>query len=299
MRRLATAILLAALIAGCGGSEPSGGGTDPPQFDAERAFADLTAQVAIGPRPSGGAAAERTARLIEDRLRDAGSSDVRVQRPYANVVGTIEGSTPGVVVVGAHYDTKDAIEGFVGANDGASGVAVLLELARTLPRPMPGPAVELVAFDAEEARGERAFERDGTRGSQQFVDYARDGGRQGSPPLDQIKAMVLFDMVGDCDLRIALEEFSDQGLYNRFADAARTLSGGPAPFEGRTGGILDDHVPFVSAGVPSVDLIDFDYGSGPAPGGWWHTPQDTPERVCPESLNAVGEAALRAIPEIR
>lgn len=299
MRALATTILLAVLVAGCGDSEPAGGTADAGQFDAERAFADLTAQVEIGPRPSGSPAAERTARLIEGRLRDAGATDVQVQRPYANVVGTIPGSGPGVVVVGAHYDTKDGIPGFVGANDGASGVAVLLELARTLPNPAPGPAIELVAFDAEEARGERAFERDGARGSEQFVEYSQAGGEQGSPPLDEIRAMVLFDLVGDCDLEIPVEEFSDQGLYNRFADAARELTGGPAPFEGRAGGILDDHVPFVGAGVPSVDLIDFDYGPGPTPGAYWHTPEDSLDKVCPESLNAVGEAALRAIPEIR
>ena len=85
------------------------------------------------------------------------------------MLGTIPGFRPGTVVVGAHYDTKDAIPGFVGANDGASGVAVLLELARTLPRPLPGPSVQLVAFDAEEARGDRDFEPDGTRGSRQYV----------------------------------------------------------------------------------------------------------------------------------
>ena len=130
---------------------------------------------------------------------------------------------PGTVVVGAHYDTKDAIPGFVGANDGASGVAVLLELARALPRRLAGPSVQLVAFDAEEARGDRDFERDGTRGSRQFVDYARAGGEQGSPPLAEIRAMVLFDMVGDCDLQIPHEQNSDQDLYALFAVAAAEL----------------------------------------------------------------------------
>ena len=299
MRRLATAILTAALLVGCGGPEKQSTTAGGGDFDARRAFADLEAQVRIGPRPAGSPAAERTARWIEHRLRAAGASKVEVQRPYANVVGTVEGSTSGVVVVGAHYDTKDAIPGFVGANDGASGVAVLLELARALPRPLPGPSAKLVAFDAEEARGDRPFERDGSRGSRQFVDYAREGGGHGSPPLDGVRAMILFDMVGDCDLRIPLESYSDRDLYDAFAVAASDLTGSSAPFEGRTGPILDDHVPFRVVGVPSVDLIDFDYGPGPAPGAWWHTPEDTLEHVCAASLDAVGEAALRAIPKLR
>jgi Zn-dependent M28 family amino/carboxypeptidase len=264
-------------------------------FDASRAFEDLRSQVEIGPRPSGSPGARETVRLIERRLAQAGIDEVVVQRPYANVIGTLAGSEPGVVVVGAHYDTKTGIPGFVGANDGASGVAVLLELARTLPQPLPGPSVQLVFFDAEEARGDRPFELDGTRGSRQYVEYA-DRGRQGSAPLDQIRAMVLFDMVGDCDLQIPLEANSDEGLHALFADAAVETAN---PFEGTTGPISDDHLPFLEAGVPAVDLIDFDFGPGPTPGAWWHTPEDTLDKVCPESLDAVGEAALAAIPEIR
>ena len=148
------------------------------------------------------------------------------------MVGVIPGREPGAVVVGAHHDTKDGIPGFVGANDGASGVAVVLELARALPRRLHGPSLHLALFDAEEARGDRSFEIDGTRGSRQYVAYALAGGRQGSPPLEQIQAMVLFDMVGDCDLQIPREANSDRSLYGAFADAARGRSGSPAPFEG-------------------------------------------------------------------
>jgi Zn-dependent M28 family amino/carboxypeptidase len=155
--------------------------------------------------------------------------------------------------------------------------------------------VQLVFFDAEEARGDRPFELDGIRGSRQYVEYA-GAGRQGSAPLEQIRAMVLFDMVGDCDLRIPLEANSDQGLYALFAGAAAE---GANPFEGATGPISDDHLPFLEAGIPALDLIDFDFGPGPTPGAWWHTSEDTLDKVCAESLDAVGEAALAAIPEIR
>ena len=145
-----------------------------------------------------------------------------VQRPWRNVVGELPGRGAGTVVVGAHFDTKDGIEGgFEGANDGASGAAVVLELARALPRPLPGPSVDLALFDAEEARGSRPFEFDGARGSRQYVDYARAGGLQGAPALDEIRAMVLFDLVGDCELRIPLEANSDPALYALFADDLR------------------------------------------------------------------------------
>jgi glutaminyl-peptide cyclotransferase len=108
---------------------------------------------------------------------------------------------------------------------------------------------------------------------------------------------VLFDLVGDCELEIPLETYSDRGLYELFAEAAddQPLD----PFGGKTGPVLDDHIPFREAGVPAVDLIDFTYGPGPTPGEYWHTPEDTLDKVCPESLDAVGEAALEAIPRIR
>ena len=247
MGRLATALIavavMLAILGGCGGSGADPGSTRPVAdgFDGERAFSELRAQVALGPRPSGSGAAREAADWIAKRLRRAGVDAVRIQRPYANVVGRIPGSAPGAVVLGAHYDTKDAIPGFVGANDGASGVAVLLELARALPRPLPGPSVDLAFFDAEEARGDRPFAEDGTRGSRQYVALARAGGQQASPSLGEIRAMVLFDMVGDCDLRIPLEANSDPSLYERFAAAAKDRTGSPAPFEGRSGAIGDDH----------------------------------------------------------
>jgi Peptidase family M28 len=298
---IALVVAAAVLAAGCGssGSEPGPTPTIKDRFDAQRAYSDVRAQAALGPRPSGSEAAHETAALIARRLRRAGVRGVRTQHPYANVVGRIPGSRPGAVVLGAHYDTKDSIPGFVGANDGASGVAVLLELARSLPRPLPGPSVGLAFFDAEEARGNLPFEEDGTRGSRQYVALARAGGGQGSPPLEQIRAMVLFDMVGDCDLQIPLESLSDPSLYERFAAAAKDRTGSPAPFEGRSGPVGDDHEPFLAAGVPATDLIDFHYGPGPPPGAWWHTRADTPNKVCPASLDAVGEAGMIAIPEIR
>jgi glutaminyl-peptide cyclotransferase len=293
MRFLALGALIV-VLAGCGGSDGAG---DPGSFDDHAAFGDLRAQVDIGPRPSGSPGADKEVALITRRLEDAGIDDVTVQRPYRNVVATIPGTDRGTIVVGAHYDTKD-IPGFVGANDGASGVAVLLGLARSLPHQIDGATIDLVFFDAEEARGDREFRRDGDRGSRQFVAYAKRGGAQGSPPLDAIRAMVLFDMVGDCDLEIPREATSDPRLYAYFASAAADPDGDPAPFRGVTGGVGDDHTPFQRAGVPAVDLIDFTYGADTSPGPYWHTRQDTVDKVCESSLEAVGEAATLAIPRI-
>ena len=293
------ALLLAAvavLFAGCGaeGSRE----TTAERFNAGRAFSDLEAQVDFGPRPSGSQANEKLVGFLAERLREAGAENVGVQRPLRNVVGTIPGRGEGTLVVGAHHDTKD-VPGLLGANDGASGVAVVLELARVLAAdaPLEGPGISLVLFDGEEARGNAPFDEDGTRGSRQYVELAEHGGRQGAPALSEMEAMVLFDMVGDCELQIPRETGSDAELYGRFEEAAQDVndSESGAPFGGETGAILDDHVPFAEAGVPAVDLIDFTYGPGGTPGAFWHTTQDTLDKVCPESLDLVGEPAVRVL----
>jgi len=289
----ALAVTAAVLVGGCGDGGEAGAAAAAAGdgFDSARAFADLREQVALGPRPSGSAAGRVLSRRLAVALRRAGLRDVGIQRPLRNVTGVIPGRGDGSIVLGAHYDTKDGIPGFVGANDGASGVAVVLELARALPNPMPGPSIAVALFDGEEARGSREFAADGTRGSSQYVDYARSAS-EGSPPIDSIEAMVLFDMVGDCDLAIPREANSDPALYSLFAAAD------PATFTGTTSAVADDHLPFLAAGIPAVDLIDFAYGPGPAPGEYWHTSADDLEAVCPRSLDAVGGAALRALPRI-
>ena len=288
VRALALVLVAAAALTACGDDEQTTVTAPERSFDAERAFADLAAQVEIGPRPSGSAANRRTAELIAARLREAGVEDVRIQQPWRNVVGTIPGDEGDAIVLGAHFDTKD-IPGFVGANDGASGVAVVLELARALAGPLHGPSVYFALFDAEEARGDRPFESDGTRGSRQYFAVARSGGAPGVPPLSKLGSMILFDMVGDCDLSIPREANSDPQLYDEIAVAGE-------PFGGATGPILDDHIPFINAGIPAVDLIDFDFGPQNA---YWHTTEDTLDKVCPESLAAVGEPVLRILPASR
>jgi glutaminyl-peptide cyclotransferase len=300
-RRLAvvSVVIAAALtVAACDedGADSRGTTGADDLFDADRAFDDLRAQVEFGPRPAGSPPNRRQTRFLARRLRQAGADGVRIQRPHRNVVATIPGRERGTVVVGAHHDTYD-LEGLVGANDGASGVAVVLELARSLPRPLDGPSVRVALFDAEEARPGRDFATDGTRGSRQYLRNAeRDRRRMGSPAIESIRAMVLFDLVGDCELELPREASSDAELYSAFEDAAREVDGHAAPFGGEVAAVADDHVPFLEAGIPAVDLIDFTYGGEPRPGPYWHTTEDTLDKVCAGSLDVVGEAAMRAIP---
>ncbi len=294
-RGLALAAAAVALAAGgCGDDYGGGDGNGPtPElgFDERRAFQDVVTQVEFGPRPAGSGASRRTAEFIAARLRGAGAEDVTIQRPLRNVVGRIGGPGP-TIVIGAHHDTVDE-PGFVGANDGASGVGVVLEIARVVRRLVSegqlSGSYTFVLFDGEEARGDLSFEEDGTRGSRQFVALAEEGGGEGAPPLDEIEAMFLLDMVGDCDLAIPREVNSDSDLY--------ALLEGPA-FGGEVADIEDDHIPFIEAGVPAVDVIDFVFGPGSSPGGWWHTDQDTIDKVCPGSLSQAGEAVLGALVEL-
>ena len=249
---------------------PRGGG-----FDAHRAFRDLRAQVAIGPRPAGSAASRREVRLVVRRLRDAGVRRVTVQRPHRNVVARIPGREPGTVVVGAHHDTKD-LPGFVGANDGASGTAVLVQLARTLKRPRH--TIKFILFDGEETpRGvpDRLFAKRGLRGS-----------KVAAPRYKKARAMVLLDFVGDKRLSTPREGSSDPELWSKLRAAARAVGVGRHFPDAERGTILDDHIPFLEEGVPSIDLIDFDFPC-------WHLRCDDLSAVSERSLDVTGEAVTR------
>lgn len=194
-----------------------------------------------------------------------------------NVVGVVPGRDPRrIVVVGAHYDTFD-LRGFVGANDGASGTAVVLQLARTIEPRQLRPTVVFIFFDGEEAPP-----------GKEFLDHGLRGSRVAARTFRHARAMVLLDMVGDRNLSIPREAGSDRGLWSRLrAASARAGVRGVFPPRSR-GHILDDHVPFREAGVPAIDLIDFDYAC-------WHEPCDRLSRVSARSLDAVGETVLELL----
>ena len=239
------------------------------RFDGAAAFRLLRRQVELGPRPAGSPESRRLARLLK-RITPRGRYQ-ELPGGLRNVIGTVPGREPGYVVVGAHYDTKD-VAGFVGANDGASGTAIVAELARSIRRPRR--TVQFVFFDGEESpRGsdDDDFEKFGLRGS-----------KVAAPALADARAMVLLDFVGDRKLSIPREANSDPGLWRKLRAAARKVGAGPLFPHRTSGSVLDDHIPFIEASVPSIDLIDFSFPC-------FHRRCDDMSAVSERSVNAVGE----------
>lgn len=256
-----------------------------PAFDGQRAYADVQTQVSFGPRIPGTAGHQQILDWMRTELASAGW-EVEIQEseslghPIKNLVAKRTDEPP-QILLGAHFDTRmfadndpdpaNHTQPVPGANDGASGVAVLLELARTLPE--DSPPVWLVFFDAED--NGRIEGWDWILGSREFV--------KNNPV--QPRAVVIVDMIGDADLNIYREVNSNVQLTNEIWDAARS-AGYPHIFinEDRHD-MLDDHTPFLEAGIPAVDIIDFDYP-------YWHTVQDTTDKVSAASLQAVGDTLL-------
>jgi Zn-dependent M28 family amino/carboxypeptidase len=184
--------------------------------------------------------------------------------------------------VAAHYDTKD-LPGFVGANDGAGGTAAVVELARALRhvRRPGGPEIRFLLFDGEEAPPgvpDAEFEQRALRGSRAYA-AAHPG---------ELRGLILLDFIANRALRLPREANSDPGLWQRLRTAARSVGVG-AVFPPATGGaVLDDHIPFVRARVPAIDLIDFDYAC-------YHRTCDDVRHVSERSLDAVGEAVLKLL----
>jgi Zn-dependent M28 family amino/carboxypeptidase len=266
-----------------------------PAFDAARAFKDLEAMVAIGPRPAGSRGARQVREYIVREMKAIGLS--AIEQPFeaktpigpiqmANVRVALPGEAGGRgrLLLGGHYDTKLFKEStFVGANDGGSSTAFLVELARVLKERRNALPIEIVFFDGEEAVIDWTG-TDHTYGSRHYVQAAR---RDGS--LSDVRALILVDMIADRDLRILREPQSTRWLTDIIWRTAKRLR--RPEFADEEFVVDDDHVEFLTAGVPAVDLIDLDY---PA----WHTPDDTLDKCSPRSLQAVADVLLAALPEI-
>jgi glutaminyl-peptide cyclotransferase len=287
---LAAAVPLALVATALHPGAQSGGAV---RFDAGRAFEHVRQLVAIGPRPAGSAGAARTRQYLVRQLQALGITATEqpfdAQTPIgriamANVVARIPGARPERLVLAGHYDTKLFREfRFVGANDGGSSAAMLLELARVLKARRNPFTVELLFFDGEEAVVEWTG-TDHTYGSRHYVAAAaKDGSLRG------VKALVLFDMVGDRQLTIKRETYSTRWLTDLIWGAARRL--GERGFIAEDFAVEDDHRPFLEAGVPAVDIVDLDYAA-------WHTPDDTLDQVSARSLQSVGDVFLHALPRI-
>lgn len=266
----------------------------PPAFDGSRAWDHLRRQVAFGPRPAGTKALADTRRYLLNQL--AAMKIATTQQlftaqtpagatPMVNLLATIPGRRPERIVVASHYDTKIARDfRFVGANDGASSTAVLLELGRVLAGSTRPFTIELLFLDGEEAVNWNWQGQDNTYGSRHYVQTA-----QQARTLGGIQALILLDMIGDRNLTIRREANSTRWLTDIVWGAAAKL--GHRAFMSEETTVEDDHVPFLKAGVPSVDIIDLDYPQ-------WHTAQDTLDAVAARSLQVVGEVVVAALPEI-
>lgn len=259
------------------------------EFDQQRAFQDLVYQVELGPRIPGSEAHQRVRQWLLEVNSEVGweVSDEFVKyqgQEIHNIVAKREaGKEFPLVIIGAHYDTrvvsdKDPIIAkreipVPGANDGASGVAVLNELARVLPKEI-NANIWLVYFDAEDNGSLPGGEW--IMGSRAFVEQ-----------LNEVPdAVVIVDMVGDRDLDIYYEKNSDEVLSNSIWAVAESLGYVDVFISEAKYRIIDDHLPFIQAGIPAVDIIDFDYP-------YWHTTSDTVDKVSAESLGIVGEVVLR------
>jgi Zn-dependent M28 family amino/carboxypeptidase len=276
-------------------SNQSAASAAAPAFDSQRAWRDLERQVAFGPRPSGSAALQKTREFILAELKAAGietRTQVFIARTplgevsMANVIGTIPGKRPERIAIASHFDTKLFKDiRFVGASDAASSTAALLELGRALKSRANEYTIELLFFDGEEAVVEWSLNNDNTYGSRHYVQAAQQAGT-----LRGLQALVLLDMIGDKDLVIRRDANSTPWLVDLVWNAAGR-AGHRAVFSNELTSIDDDHMPFLRAGIPSVDIIDLDY---PA----WHTANDTLDNVAPRSLQIVGDVVLAALPDI-
>ena len=312
-RTLLAAVLLASTaLAGCGNGSAATTAAAASEFDGARAWRDLERIVAIGPRPAGTPALESLRVLIEGELRAAGleprreafEADTPAGRiAFANVYADLPAREPGAetVILATHFDTKETSKRFekpfLGANDGGSGTAGLLEIARALARGGPRALTYRVLFlDGEEAllwgwtdAQSRGLPKDHTYGSRHHAAELKKSGAAA-----RVRAAIVLDMIGDRDLKLFRDTYSDRRLREIVARAADSL-GLAAVVAGRAEEVHDDHLSFLDVGIPSIDLIDLDFGPS---NSWWHSPEDTLERCSPDSIAAVGRIVLAALPEI-
>jgi len=290
---VAAACVAAVGCAGCGTAAP-------PAFDGQMAFVVLREQCALGPRYPGSPGHAEIQRYLREKLAGYGAT-VSEQRfevvlstgdtlRLTNIIGAFRPDARTRILLGAHYDTRPRADRerepanrskpILGANDGASGVAVLCEVARLLGASKPPVGVDIVFFDGEDY-GEEGRSRDYLLGSRHCA--SRLAGARPS-------AVIVIDMVGERDARFQREGFSEAAsapLNARVFGIAEKL-GVPnfAPGEGPS--IIDDHLPFIQAGLPAIDIIDFEYP-------FWHTLDDTPDKCSSESLSAVGRVLVEFI----
>ena len=266
------------------------------EFSGEKALAHVQRLVDLGPHPGGSEAIEKARDYIEQQLRHSGwqvtlqaftDNTPRGKIHFVNVIARFprdaNAASPSFLLC-SHYDTKlfDTIR-FVGANDGGSSTGLLLELARVLGQhPSVATNFELVFFDGEEAY-ENFSDTDGLYGSRYFARQLQSEGAK------QFRGGILFDMVGDRSLGITLPTDSPAAMVRDVFAAAEALKLRKY-FSYLDRDLIDDHAPLNAIGIPTIDIIDFDYP-------WWHTADDTMDKISAQSLQIVGSVALYYLTE--
>jgi glutaminyl-peptide cyclotransferase len=272
-------------------------------FDGAKAMAETEALVKITPRDAGGGGARRAAVMLEGKLKALGLKTTvdtfSEETPsgkmfFNNVLGRIPGKTKRLIVLASHFDTKSGIsKDFQGANDSGSSSGVLLELVRVLNERGPFETEFLIAFfDGEECRKEYG-PHDGLHGSRRLAKQIYDAGG-----VKMVNAVIVLDMVGDKDLDISIPRNSSRELVKELFFAAHELGVRPQ-FALGAGSILDDHVPFQLAGMPVIDVIDFNYGSAPGLNDYWHTTNDTLDKLSVKSMQTVGDVVFRMVENLQ
>jgi len=267
----------------------------PPAFDAARAMEYTKEVTAFGARPIGSANHKKLENYILAHLKgdDVEHDDFIADTPAGklpvhNIIAKFPGTRDGIIVIAGHYDTNYPLRdtGYVGANDGGSSTALLLEIANQLRgKKREGYSVWLFWTDGEEAVQEWS-DTDSVYGARHLAEkWQQDG------TLKKVKAFLLEDMIGDADLNIEHEQNSTPWLEDLVYEAA-TRMGYQSHFFARTVPISDDHLPFVEKGVPCADLIDLDYGYNNV---FHHTPQDTLDKLSPKSLQIAGGVILEIV----
>ncbi len=289
-RALAAALLLVCIPRGLAATPPP-----LPHFDGERALDYTRDFVATGPRWLGSNGHAKAQAFLErqfakDELVKDGftASTPAGQFAMTNYIVKFPGTKDGVILLGSHYDTNYPLKdtGYVGANDGGSSTGLLIELANSLRgKKLDGYSVWLVFFDGEEAvKG--WTDTDSAYGSRHLAAKWQANGT-----LKHIKAFLLADMIGDRDLNVDRDMNSTQWLVDLVGQSAAKY-GNQSYFFERRNQVGDDHTPFMERGVPCADVIDFNYGYQNA---FWHTSEDTMDKLSAKSLMIVGEAFLETI----
>lgn len=264
-------------------------------FDGQRAY-DYTAKlVSFGPRPSGSDAIKQTQNYIYSELHADGcqisQDNFNAQTPIGtiamqNIIAKAPGTGKGIILLMTHYDTVRTVPGFVGAEDGGSSTGLMLEMARDLCRQKPQLAIWMAFLDGEEAMVDWDTNNDHTYGSRELAAKMELDG-----DLPNVKAVILADMIGQKGLTMKKEHDSTSWLVDLIWSTAAELGYGNI-FVSQSTGASDDHDPFLAQKVPAVDLIDLDDYIAE---GYWHTPQDTMDKISARNLAIVGHVMLASV----